>query len=163
MEAETQGTPCAVVDATEVKTCRKCGETKPAHAFSMKTTKPYVRRRGTCYKCRTNHPTSGLPNRGRNENLDPKVRASIRRSANRFVEQHPERYAMVRKAAALVFRAIQRGDLVRSSSCEECGKSGVMIEAAHYNYDEPLRVRWLCRSCHKAWDRAQPKTLLQRQ
>jgi hypothetical protein len=31
------------------------------------------------------------------------------------------------------------------------------IEGAHYNYDEPLRVRWLCRSCHRRWDKLEPK------
>ncbi|MCC7409315.1 MAG: hypothetical protein IT442_14715 [Phycisphaeraceae bacterium] len=31
------------------------------------------------------------------------------------------------------------------------------IEAAHFNYDEPLRVRWLCCSCHRRWDKRHPK------
>lgn len=143
----------------ETKTCRRCGETKPIHGFSMKTTKPIIKRRNICYKCRTNHPTSGLPDRGRNKNRTEAERRAQLEAWRRWAEQNPERYAIQRKAAALVFRAIQRGDLVRPSTCEQCGKSGCMIEAAHYNYDEPLRVRWLCRGCHKKWDRADPKTL----
>jgi len=32
-----------------------------------------------------------------------------------------------------------------------------MIEAAHHDYDQPLHVRWLCRSCHVRWDKREPK------
>lgn len=31
------------------------------------------------------------------------------------------------------------------------------IEAAHYNYEDPRNVRWLCRSCHVRWDQKEPK------
>ena len=146
--------------AVETKSCHRCGQAKPLHAFSMKTTKPVVKRRNICYKCRTNHPTSGLPNRDRNESLTEADHRAAQAKWVRWAEQNPDRYARMRKAAALVFRAIQRGDLVRPSRCEACDRTGVMIEAAHYNYEEPLRVRWLCRSCHKRWDRAQPKSVL---
>ena len=40
--------------------------------------------------------------------------------------------------------------------CSECGLQG-RIEAAHHNYDESLKICWLCRSCHAKWDWAQPK------
>ncbi|MFQ6047992.1 MAG: hypothetical protein ACE5K7_01350 [Phycisphaerae bacterium] len=49
------------------------------------------------------------------------------------------------------------GHITRPSVCEECGATDRKIEAAHYDYDEPLRVRWLCRSCHVRWDRREPK------
>lgn len=44
----------------------------------------------------------------------------------------------------------------RPKTCEECGATG-KIEAAHFNYDEPLRIRWLCCSCHRHWDKREPK------
>ena len=52
--------------------------------------------------------------------------------------------------------AIWRGDLVRPDCCEECGQAA-RIEAAHFNYSEPLRVRWLCKPCHRRWDFEHPK------
>lgn len=52
--------------------------------------------------------------------------------------------------------AVDTGRLKRPSKCEECHQEK-KIEAAHYNYTEPLRVRWLCRSCHVKWDKSNPK------
>ena len=59
-------------------------------------------------------------------------------------------------ATRAIHAAIRRGELVRPVCCEQCGKTG-RIEAAHFNYTEKLRVRWLCASCHRAWDHAAPK------
>lgn len=61
-----------------------------------------------------------------------------------------------RNAQRLVAYYIEKGKLIRPSNCEECGQEK-RIEAAHYNYDEPLKVRWLCRSCHVYWDKHEPK------
>jgi len=52
---------------------------------------------------------------------------------------------------------IAKGVLIRPKECDGCGTDGKFIEAAHYNYDDPKAVRWLCKSCHVRWDRLQPK------
>ncbi len=62
-----------------------------------------------------------------------------------------------RKAQRDVAYAIQTGKLVRPTVCEECQCADRKIEAAHFNYEETLRVRWLCSSCHRKWDKAEPK------
>lgn len=62
-----------------------------------------------------------------------------------------------RRAHGLVNYHIKAGNLARPLACEVCGITGKRIEAAHFNYDEPLRVRWLCRSCHVRWDKVDPK------
>jgi len=64
--------------------------------------------------------------------------------------------AKARAAQSLVRHHILAGHIIRPEKCEECGKHG-RIEAAHYDYDKPLEVRWLCRSCHVKWDKAEPK------
>jgi len=61
-----------------------------------------------------------------------------------------------RKAQSLIRYHVESGKLQRPEACEECGKAE-KIEAAHFNYDEPLRVRWLCCSCHRRWDKRDPK------
>ena len=53
--------------------------------------------------------------------------------------------------------SVSIGKLIRPDTCEQCGKTKCRIEAAHYNYDFPLMVRWLCVSCHRKWDKEHPK------
>lgn len=61
-----------------------------------------------------------------------------------------------RSAQSLLAYHIKVGNIIRPITCEQCAASG-KIEGAHYDYDEPLRVRWLCRSCHRKWDKQEPK------
>lgn len=49
------------------------------------------------------------------------------------------------EAHLAVQRAVKAGDLEKES-CEVCGAEAV--DAHHDQYDEPLRVRWLCRRHH---------------
>jgi len=65
--------------------------------------------------------------------------------------------AKARRAQALVRYQVLAGKMSRPTVWEECGASDKRIEAAHYDYDKPLMVRWLCRSCHVRWDKAEPK------
>lgn len=62
-----------------------------------------------------------------------------------------------RSAQSLLRYHIQAGNIVRPTRCEECGATDRPIEGAHFNYDEPLRVRWLCVPCHRRWDKREPK------
>lgn len=63
----------------------------------------------------------------------------------------------IRRAHQRVRDHIRAGKLVRPDHCSKCGREG-FIEAAHVSYDEPLRIVWLCRSCHRLWDHLAPKT-----
>jgi hypothetical protein len=64
---------------------------------------------------------------------------------------------LARNAQNLLRYHVQAGHIVRPAACEECGATGRRIEGAHFDYAEPLRVRWLCISCHRRWDKASPK------
>lgn len=81
---------------------------------------------------------------------DPEYREKVK-AASRAVPRH------IWRARAAVRRALKRGDLVRPAVCEKCERHGV-VEAAHKDYAAPLDVRWLCRSCHRRWDKAEPKS-----
>ncbi len=62
-----------------------------------------------------------------------------------------------RSAQSLLRYHVQAGHILRLTECEECGAVDRAIEGAHFDYDEPLRVRWLCVSCHRRWDKREPK------
>lgn len=64
---------------------------------------------------------------------------------------------VARSAQSLLRYHVQAGHIVRPTRCEECGRDGCNIEGAHKDYAFPLDVRWLCISCHRKWDRADPK------
>src|SRR3954449_11573088 len=74
----------------------------------------------------------------------------------RWETAHPDVKAQVVAGNHAVNKALRAGTLVRPAACEECHTAG-RVEAAHYDYVQLLEVRWLCRSCHVRWDRAQPK------
>jgi hypothetical protein len=44
-------------------------------------------------------------------------------------------------------RAIKKGIVIKSKFCKECGKETKLF-GHHDNYSEPLKVIWLCSSCH---------------
>jgi hypothetical protein len=80
-------------------------------------------------------------------------RAKIAAAAARFAAMYPET-----KAARVALRnALRRGEVVKPPACEKCGTPGY-VEGSHNDYSRPLEVEWLCRSCHRAKDRARPLT-----
>ena len=54
------------------------------------------------------------------------------------------------KAHSAVARAIKSGTLVRSSVCQVCGANG-KTEGHHNDYQETLKVLWLCVRCHRSY------------
>lgn len=63
-------------------------------------------------------------------------------------------------AQNILEKAIERGEVTRPTVCESCGDSGqsyrdgrAQIQAHHPDYNKPLDVMWLCKSCHHEWHR----------
>lgn len=61
----------------------------------------------------------------------------------RYMKNNPNKT----EARVRVATALRHGELIRSALCLECSKEG-MTDAHHDDYNKPLDVRWLCRSCH---------------
>ena len=95
----------------------------------------------------------------------PDEAAAIQR---RYLDKHPERKHLwqklspdVTRGSNAVHRALRSGALVRPGYCNACGIV-CKPEAAHSDYQKPLDVRWLCRSCHRRWDLEEPKSMYSR-
>ena len=58
--------------------------------------------------------------------------------------EHPSAESARRRLRA----AVKRGDIIRPSRCDDCGRASAKIDAHHVDYRNPLDVLWLCRSCH---------------
>lgn len=70
-----------------------------------------------------------------------------------YIALYPERH----HARLLLRKAVRDGQLIRPSSCPECGAGG-KIDAHHDDYTKPLEVRWLCCACHGKLSRKQALT-----
>jgi hypothetical protein len=56
----------------------------------------------------------------------------------------------VQKAHTAVYDAIKSGRMVKPDTCSRCGKRTSDLEGHHRDYSKPLKVQWLCTSCHAA-------------
>lgn len=80
-----------------------------------------------------------------------------KRQRQRARGENSEEFKFKNRARRAVTAAVQRGELIRPSTCEECGGPGreykdgrAGIHAHHDDYGKPLDVRWLCGDCHDA-------------
>jgi hypothetical protein len=72
----------------------------------------------------------------------------------RLIELEPKYCDVIAQRRIAYLLAV--GKMQRLSNCAECGATAY-TEAAHFDYERPEEVRWLCRSCHRRWDQADPK------
>ena len=107
-------------------------------------------------------PIKEVSDQGRSHSvgIHPAPISKIQREEERSASKIPDISDPARRvwfAGSLVAKAIKNGTLKRPLNCENCKTDLVIIEACHYDYDLPLKVRWLCRTCHMRWDRDVPK------
>ena len=89
--------------------------------------------------------------RGHAGDAAQKSKAYYEAHKQRFIERakkNNKRYKGERKAQSLLWKAIDRGKIVRQP-CEVCGCE--KADAHHQDYNKPLEVIWLCRKHHKEW------------
>lgn len=59
-------------------------------------------------------------------------------------KKHPDK----RKAGDILRTAVARGKIKKPERCENCDRK-VRLSGHHEDYSQPLKVKWLCSSCHK--------------
>lgn len=138
-----------------MKICVRCKESKPLECFAnFKETKDG--KQSWCKDCFRVY----LRHRHRARPLSPQPKR--KRTYNRRYEPKKQ------KARWLVHQAVNKGELVRPAECDQCGRGKCRIEGHHEDYDKPLDVEWLCKSCHsyrhspyqdEIGDPNEPKTL----
>jgi len=84
----------------------------------------------------------------REYNKRPKVR-----EANVVcVQAHRRKYPNSIRAQSIVLVEMRAGRMKRPDACE-CGETRYRLHAHHDDYNEPLKVRFLCPACHSQWHR----------
>ncbi len=144
-----------------MKRCGQCGVEKPETEFYRRAKAPWFRRE--CKRCtlenqklyQTTHKQQKAVI-GRAYRLAHKQERRLRQTAygqkhsDRLLERlqerrrsNPARY----RAYSTVGNHIRSGQLIRPSECSQCGKTERVV-AHHVDYERPLDVTWLCRTCH---------------
>lgn len=153
------GVSPSAVDEMLVR-CRVCKVEKPISemAKDRRTITGYISRCASCKLVvdRAYKETHRQQIRERDRLRYPpsERRAEERR---RFAREHPD----VVRAAALAQRgtdkvrardalryAVRSGRIAKPSSCQDCGRSDLVIHGHHHDYAKPLEVVWVCRLCH---------------
>jgi len=150
----------------ETKRCSKCGEEKLLTEF-YEMPKAYRRgatHRGQCKECMARYAHERYKKIG--PQLTPyyreyrkKNRDKYRAKDRRFYRNHREselargseyyrKYPEKNRAHKAVQIAIERGEIVKPSTCSKCGEPHKNIQGHHEDYSKPLDVIWLCPPCH---------------
>lgn len=106
-----------------LRKCYKCKEIKPLEEFTKNRKRPQGYQ-CLCKECQHKYYKEWYKKNGRNRNKK------------------------AQKAEWEVNKAKKNGTLIVPEKCELCGKSGD-IRAHHPNYNKPLEIIWVCRSCHR--------------
>lgn len=131
------------------KTCRDCGEKKVLAEFPSHPNMSDGHL-NSCKACRSQYmrlrrinESEAFAEIDRARKDDPRRIKQRREWKARYKEKYPEKM----RAHAAVGRAVKRGSLI-VQPCEVCGTE-CDVQAHHEDYEQPLDVRWLCRTHHK--------------
>jgi len=126
----------------ETKQCAKCKSQLP---FGMFTKNRQNKKYGLSSYCRECM-----------RQLRIKNRKKWNACSKRYRENNPERMRKlwnnidpIKKSARIKTNTeLKAGRITRPKYCTKCGKYGCEIQAHHLDYKKPLKINWLCRSCH---------------
>ena len=76
---------------------------------------------------------------------NPNWKGGISKNNYHYKKIQKERYPEKIRAREMVHYAVKTGKLIKPDKCK-CGKTPVY--AHHKDYNQPLKVVWLCKKCH---------------
>lgn len=143
-----------------MKTCSKCGETKELTDF-YENKRSRDGKRPSCKIChkkcvagwQKRNPDKAAKssrswqkrNRDKANAISKEYRRRNREELARKTRQREAEDPRKPRARAAVAKAVKNGDLIRKP-CHNCDNP--KSEAHHPDYNDPLRVVWLCHPCH---------------
>ena len=130
----------------ETKKCFKCGLEKPITEFYRHS----MMADGHLNKCKECAKKDSRENRDKNlEYYREYDRNRFYKNGHRKIsEKYSEINPIKAKARHILSNAIRDGKIVRAKSCSLCGRDDCVIEGHHSDYNNPLDVLWVCKSCH---------------
>lgn len=142
----------------DTKQCTKCGEMLPLDEFGPDRLNRDGKR-SECRKCdrekaRKYYWSHKEEKRAYNNQYHQDHRIELIAQAKHRIESDADK-----AKAKWVFKdAIRREKLIRPDECSKCGKP-CKPDGHHADYTKPLKVVWLCRSCHHYEHRGIDKAL----
>jgi hypothetical protein len=120
------------------KVCTKCKQTKPVSEF-------YAGKRGVRFQCKEcEKSASKLYYYNNTDKVIARVDRYRKENGRKRKPGTPEQV----RAYRMVKIAIKDGILVKPDECELCGKES-HLHGHHWDgYNNPLKVIWLCPTCH---------------
>ena len=106
-------------------------------------------------KYHAEHRAEGCERSARFRKLNPDKIKEYRKSpaSVEYIKNYQLNNPVKARGHRILTAALAKGTLVRSTECETCGEESRTI-GHHDDYLKPLDIRWLCRSCHAAWHKA---------
>lgn len=146
-----------------MKTCKLCGQTKKYEDFPRHSSYAdgYY---GRCKEC-----NNALERQWRKDNPEKKNacrtayrernREKIREMDKEYYEENSDKRKQYQKdhkknnpkihdAYKHYRKALSEGSIERKEYCQICGTKDVALDGHHADYDKPLEVIWVCKSCH---------------
>lgn len=133
------------MDAPVIKTCFKCGETKPLSDFYKHPMMAdgHVNKCKECNKRDVTDNRKGKIDYYRDYDRERGSRKTLE-DTQKYRSENPKKY----KAHSAVNYALRSGKLVKQP-CEICDR--IDTHAHHCDYNKPLEVMWLCPVHHVEW------------
>jgi hypothetical protein len=135
--------------------CKRCGQVKPITDYPRKTRDKHGYSLSACKTCANARRL--ISNREAHRAI-AKTEAHRERQRN-YQRAHPRRRVLnplKRHAREAVREALRTGRIVKPRNCQDCGAQK-RLDGHHADYSLPLKVEWLCASCHGVRHRIEHK------